>query len=678
MMSKLYEPIKINQLLLKNRIVMSPMSLGSSVEGKATARDVEYFRRRAKGGAGLMVVANIQWDRVRYNPNEGYLLFDESYVPSLKAITDAVHEEGGKIFAQLMHQGRYCRQADHLGQQAVAPSAIPARYTGFEMPRALTVEEIHEFVEWQADAARLAMLAGFDGIEVETNSGYLFGQFFSPLTNHRTDEYGGSLENRTRFMVETLAAIREAIGPGVPLQVRMSGNDLMEGGNDGKDMADICELLDKTGYLDAISLTVGWHESSVPLITMELPHATYAYIGADIKKRVNCIVMQGMRMNIPTAEACIDDGLFDMVVMGRPHLADPDLANKAMAGKVDEIRPCIGCNEYCIDMVMRNKPAGCIGNAEANREVELIDENGLLPTEKLSDNPERILVVGAGPAGLEFARVAAIRGHKVTIWEKRDRTIGLTQYASTPPRRTDIRYLTQWMDRMCRKLGVEIILNKEATVDELKAVANKYDRVVIATGSKALLPPIPIDTDANIVNAWDVLEGTVKLGQEVVVIGGGATGVETAMYIAEIGTISAEQLRFMMIYDVEPYEKLKELLNHGSKRVSVVEMQRRLASDITPGCRWSILQRVRQLGVNLMSETKVIAITKDGVQVSGKDGEKLIPADTVVMAAGALPNGDLAEQLESHFKHVNVVGDAVSVGKIVDAVRSAYDIASKI
>lgn len=678
-MSKLYEPISINKVQLKNRLVMSPMSVGNTKNGMATAADVEYFRRRAKGGVGLMVMANIQWDRVRYNPNEGYLLFDESYVPALKAVTDAVHAEGAKMFAQLMHQGRYCKQAEHLGQQAVAPSAIPSRYTKFEMPRAMTVDEIHEFVRWQADAARLALLAGFDGIEIETNSGYLFGQFFSPLTNHRTDEYGGSLENRTRFMVETLAAIREVIGPDVPLQVRMSGNDFMgEGGNDGDDMADICELLDKTGYLDAISLTVGWHECPVPLVTMELPHATYAYIGANIKKRVNCIVMQGMRMNIPTAERCIDDGMFDMVVMGRPYLADPDLANKAMQGKVDEIRPCIGCNEYCLDMVMKNKPASCISNAECNHELELMDENGLLPTQTKSENPERMLVIGAGPAGMEFARVAALRGHKVTIWEKRDRTIGLTQYASTPPRRIDIRYLTQWMDRTCRKLGVEIVLNKEATAENVIAAADSFDRVVVASGSKAFTPPISIEEGANVVNAWDVLEGSADEGKQIVVIGGGATGVETAMYLAEIGTISAEQLRFMMIYDVESPEKLKHLLNNGSKKVSVVEMQHKLAADITPGCRWSIMQRVKQLGVKLFSDTKVIAVTKAGVKVETEEGEQLLPADTVVMAAGAHPNGDIAEQLKRCFKHVDVIGDAASVGKIANAVRSAYEAASKI
>lgn len=677
-MNKLYQPIRINKLELKNRIVMAPMSVGNTKDGFATERDVEFFRRRARGGAGLIVFANIQWDRVRYNPHDGALLFDESYVPSLKKVTDAVHAEGSKMFAQLMHTGRYSKQATHMNQQAVAPSAIPSRYTGYEMPRELTVDEIHEFVDWQAQAAKLAMEAGFDGIEIETNSGYLFGQFFSPLTNKRTDEYGGDLEGRTRFMVETLAAVREAVGPDVPIQIRVSGNDLMPGSCNGDDMAEICEYLDKTGYLDAISVTAGWHESAVPLVTMELPHATWAYLGRQIKKRVGCVVMQGMRLNIDSAERLVESGDVDMAVMGRPFLADPNIAKKATEGRKNEIRPCIGCNEYCLDMIMKHKTAGCIGNAECNNEIELMDENGLLPTEVKSDAPEKILVIGAGPAGMEFARVAALRGHKVTIWEKLNRTIGLTMLSSTPPRRKDIRLLTQWLDSECRRLGVDIVLNKEATVENLTAVQDQYDRVVLACGAKAFMPGISVEEGSDVVNAWDVLAGTASVGRNVVVIGGGATGVETAMFIAEMGTISAEQLRFMMIYDAEPYEKLKELLNTGSKKVSVVEMQHKLAADITPGCRWSIMARCRQLGVDMLKDTRVVSISKAGVTVSGEDGEKLIPADTVVMAAGARPSGDMAEKIQGLFSHVDVVGDAVTVGKIPDAIRSAYNIASKI
>ena len=376
-------------------------------------------------------------------------------------------------------------------------------------------------------------------------------------------------------------------------------------------------------------------------------------------------------MNIPKAEEIVERGDVDMVVMGRPLLADPELVNKAAAGRVDLIRPCAGCNAGCLDAGMKGKPAGCIGNPECNREYQLMDDKGRMPLEIKTENPQRILVVGAGPAGMEFARVATLRGHKVTIWEKRDRTLGLTKLAATPPRRKDLRYITEWLDHMCRELGVEIVLNKEATLESILEVKDQFDRIVLAQGSHAFMPPIPVEEGA-VVNAWDVLEGTAQVGKNVVVVGGGATGVETAEFIGEIGTLSAEELRFMMIFEAEPVEKIKELLNHGVKNVSVVEMQPKFALDINPGCRWSIMKRVRQLGIELLGETKVVSITKAGVVVQNADGERILPADTVVMAAGAKPNTDMYEQLKEHFEHVDLIGDAVKVAKIPDAISSGY------
>lgn len=678
-MKKLYQPVMINKLELKNRMVMSPMSIGNTEDGFITDSIVEFYKRRAQGGVGLIIFANMQWDKERFNPHHGALLTDEKFIPQLKKLTDGIHEGGSKVFAQLMHRGRYAGQKSIQGKQAVAPSAVPSKFTHFEMPRALTVEEIHEFVQWQADAAVIAKKAGFDGIEIETNSGYLYGQFWSPVTNLRTDEYGGSLENRNRFMVETLAAIREAVGPDYPLSLRVSGSDFIPGGCDGDDIVEICELLDQTGYVDGFSITAGWHESSVPLITMEVPHATWAYLGRQIKAKVKAPVAMGMRMNIQKAEEFVERGDFDAIVMGRIFLADPDVANKAIAGHPEMARPCVGCNALCLDHAMANLPIGCIGNYECNRESELLDpETGLLPTEVKSEKPEKILVIGAGPSGMEFARVCALRGHKVTIWEKRDRTIGLSMYAATPPRRYDIRYLGQWLERVCRALGVEIILNKTATEADILTAAKEYDRVVMACGSKAFVPPIPTEEGANIVLAWDVLEGTAQLGKNVVVVGGGDVGVETAMYIGEIGTLTAEQLRFMMIYKPEPFEKIEQLLNRGVHNVSVVEMGPKFAKDINPGSRWSIIARCKQIGVKMLKETKVLEIKKDGVLVENKDGQQLLPADTVVMAAGAKPADELYEALQGKIEKLDKIGDAVNVGRIPDAIESAYKLAISI
>lgn len=671
--------MKINGLELRNRIIMSPMSVGHTVDGFIDDSVPEFFRRRAEGGVGLIVFANMQWDPVRYNPIHGAMLTDDKYIPQLVKLTTAIHEGGSKVFAQMMHRGTSAPRHAIQGEQAVGPSAVPRKFTHFEMPRALTKDEIHQFVDWQANAARIAKEAGFDGIEIETNSGYLYGQFWSPLTNLRDDEYGRqSMENCNRFMVETLTAIRKVVGPDYPIQLRVSGSDLVEGGCNGDDIADICAYLDQTGMVDCFSITAGWHDSTVPLITMEVPFGNWNYLGRQIKAKVKAPVIMGMRQHIRLAEEVVERGDFDGAVIGRQLLADPNLVQKAMAGEYDRIRPCVGCNALCLDAAQAGKPIGCIGNYECNKEGELTDADGKFPSEVKSAHPEKILVIGAGPTGMEFARVSALRGHKVTIWEKRNRTIGLSMYAATPPRRYDIRYLGQWLERECRALGVEIVLNKTATTADILAAAEEYDRVVIAAGSKAAFPPIPTEEGAQVVHAWDVFEGTVNLGKNVVVVGGGDVGIEVAMTIAEIGTITAEQLRFMMIYKTEPEAKLKELLTHGVHHVSVVEMGKKFAKDINPGSRWSIMYRTRQLGVDLLSETKVLELGKDHVLIENADGQKSIPADTIVIAAGAKPNNDLYEALKDQLPKIDVIGDSVEVGRIHNAVASAYTLAASI
>lgn len=677
-MKKIYTPIVINNLELKNRVVMSPMSVGHSDNGFVTEDTIEFYRRRALGGVGLIVIAGMQWDKVRFSNDHGCVITEEKYIPMLKKLTDTIHEGGSKVLAQLQHKGRSASRAFNQGEQAVAPSAVPTTLTRMEMPRELTVDEIHQFVQWQAESAVLAKQAGFDGIEIETNSGYLFGQFWSPLTNLRTDEYGGNLENRNRFLTETLIAVREAVGSDYPITLRVSGSDFMKGGCTGDEIAEICELLDKTGCVDGFSIAAGWHESSVPVANMEVPHGGWAYLGRQIKARVKAPVAMGMRMNIQKAEELVERGDFDAIVMGRPFLADPELVNKAMAGRIDLVRPCIGCNAKCIDMTLVNKHVSCVGNFECNRELELFAAPGKLPTEIKSENPERILVVGAGPAGMEFARVATLRGHKVTIWERRNRTIGLSLYAATPPRRYDVRYIGQWLERICRELGVEIILNKEATAEELLAVAKDYDRIILANGSKAVLPPIPRDESVPVVHAWDVFAGKVSLGKNVVIIGGGDVGVEAALYIGEMGTLSADELRFMMIYGAEPYDKLKELLNKGAHKIHVVEMGRKFAPDINPGSRWSIMARTKQLGIKMLKETKVLEIRKEGVVVENADGISVLPADSVVIAAGARPDNELYDALKDKIENLQCIGDASMVGRIPDAIESAYTLASTI
>ena len=679
-MKKIFEPITINGLQLKNRVVMSPMGMGITdyAGGRPTERLIQFYVERAKGGVGLIICGDLCYDKVRHEPNNCLYAIDDQYIPGLKELTDAVHAAGARIFGQLLHMGRWAN-AFGTGEQNVAPSVTVSPFNGNQVPREMTKEDIADFVRWQGEAALRCKKAGFDGVELETNSGYLHGQFFSPVTNLRTDEYGcQSLENRTRFTRESLRSIREQVGADFPVTMRVSGSDFTPGGCDDQDIRDICHSLSEDGLLDAISVAAGWHTSSIPLVTMELPNATYAYLGRGIREKTGCVVMQGMRMNIPTAAELIERGDIDMVVMGRPLLCDPQLVNKAAAGREEDIRPCIACNAGCLDAGMKMEPIGCVSNYECNRESLLRNADGLLPTELSSPSPERILVIGAGPAGMEFARVAALRGHRVTVWEKRDRTRGLTKYAATPPRRQEIHRIGMWLEHSCRALGVEFLLEHEATEEKLLAVKNDFDRFVFACGSRAALPPIPTQEGAQVCHAWDVLEGSVKLGKNVAIIGGGDVGIETAMFIGEIGTISAEQLRFHMIFNAEPFDKLKELLNKGSHKVSVIEMGKKFAPDINPGCRWSIMARTKQLGVKLYNLTKVMAIEKDGVVVENAEGKFKIAADTIVIAAGAKPNNALFEAVKDALPNASVIGDAVTVARIPQAIEAGYTLAASI
>lgn len=680
-MNKLYTPITINKTEFKNRVCMAPMGLGVTdyVDGHVTDRLIDCYVERAKGGVGMIDIANIMYDPNHLDPVNGPIITDDKYIPTLKKLTDALHAAGSKVVAQLVHMGRY-QFADFCGGEAIAPSVTTSRYNGYQVPREMTNQEIKDMVVYQGEAALRAKKAGFDAVEIQTNSGYLHGQFWSPKTNLRTDEYGGSFENRIRFTVESLQAVRNAVGPDFPVIIRLSGTDFVEGSCDHNDIADICEALDKTGNLDAISVTAGWHESSVPLVTMELENATYAYLGKNIKKRVNCVVMQGMRMNIPTAETIVERGDVDMAVIGRPLLCDPELVNKGMQGRYNEIRPCIGCNAGCLDAGIKREVIGCISNYECNRESVLRDENGKLPTECKSANPEKILVIGAGPAGMEFARVATLRGHKVTIWEKRDRTIGLTEYAATPPRRGEIRKIGHWLEHTIRSLGVEIVLSKAATEADILKAAKEFDRIVFANGSKAVMPPIPTKEGAHVVHAWDVLKakGKLKLGKNVVVVGGGDVGVETAMFVGEIGTISAEQIKFHIMWNAAPVEQIKEMLNNGYHNVSIVEMGKKFAPDINPGCRWSIMARCRQLGIQMYKLSKVLEIKPGAVVIEDAEGVKELPADSVIIAAGAKPDQDLYQAVKDKLPKVDIIGDAVKVGRIPMSMRAGYTLAASI
>ncbi|TWH59476.1 2,4-dienoyl-CoA reductase (NADPH2) [Desulfitobacterium sp. LBE] len=667
----LFSPGRIGQVELKNRIVMAPMALGYCDKGFVTDRMVEFFRLRARGGVGLICLGAVQIDPTRKTDYDMVNMYDDTCLPGLRSLTDAVHEEGSKIFAQLLHQGRYARSREYNGMEAVAPSAVASRYTG-ETPRELTLSEIKALTTYYAAGAKRALQAGFDGVELCTNSGYLIGQFLSPLTNQRTDCYNGDLYARMTFLLEIITAVREAVGKNFPITVRLGGNDFMEGGNTNSEARGIAMELEKVG-VDALSITGGWHEAQVPQITMEVPHGGYGYLGRGIKESVSIPVIMSNRMNIAVGEKILVEGGADFIAMARPLIADPELPRKAQQGRSDEIRPCVACNQGCLDRIMVHTDVECLGNAEAGKESKL-SQGKCLPTQVKTAHPEKILVIGAGAAGLEYARVASARGHSVTIWEQNRQPGGQILMASAIPGRHDFVELANYLICACEKQGVLINYQVTAAKEDIikKVEEGDFTRVVVATGAGPIAPKIPAEKEAKVVQAWEVLKSQAEVGSNVIIVGAGAVGVETALTLAEIGTLDSATLRHLILYRAETPDELYRLLTHGCKKITLVEMSNSIGKDIGPSTRWSVLARLKQHNVKIMKGAKAISIAKEGVNLEIDGGEVFVPADTVVLAVGAYPANSLYHELKGAIGNLALIGDASKPGKISDAVREAY------
>lgn len=676
----LFTPLRIGKLEVKNRIVLPAMHLNYCPTGEVTDKLIEFYRVRAQGGVGLVIVGGCGIDRVG-NTLGMIQLDDDAFLPGLKKLADAVHEAGAKVATQLYQAGYYA-SSFLTGNQPVAPSPIPSKLTK-EVPHELTVPEIKELVQKFAQAAKRTQEAGFDAVEVLAGTGYLISEFLSPVTNKRTDEYGGELENRMRFALEVFSAIREAVGPDFPIIARIAGNDFVPGGHTNKEARAFAQALEKVG-VDAINVTGGWHETVIPQITMNVPPATFRYLARGIKQAVSIPVFASNRITSPDlAREILASGDADMVCLGRHIIADPLLPLKAQGIVNLPIRPCVGCNQACLDHVFNGKPVSCLVNAEAGLEADLVARGKKLVNsgyEFNSSEPKsstkKVLVIGGGAAGLEFARVASSLGHEVTVWEKSEKLGGQLNLAAAPPDRQDFNRFTDYLVEACQALGVKLHTNQEGNTDNiLEAIKQEgYTDVVLATGALPMNPPFPVEDGATVTQAWEVLSGK-ETGNQVVIVGGGSVGVETALYLASQGTIDAETLRFLLVHQAESTETIAQLLFQGKKKVTIVEMAKGVGRDLGSSTRWAMLADLKRHQVKVLTNTVVKAIQKDGVLVEGPEGESKLPADTVVTAIGSVANQALLKTLQENLPvgvNLHTVGDALKPAKVFDAVHSAY------
>ena len=632
----LFKPIKIGELEIRNRIVMAPFggAGGFAKDGTVNERVKAFYRERARGGVGLIMMGFLPIIDTEMMMPGALRISSDEFIPGLRELTDTIHAEGAKVGVQLSFYGWWQRRGE---LEEVSPSdVIFSRSRDAKPPRPLTLEEIEELIQDFAEGTRRARDAGFDIVEYHASTGAIIGQFLSPLTNRRSDGYGGDLEGRMRFFLEIIDAGRKKVSSDYALIARISGSDFMEGGHTLEDVKVIAPILERVG-LQALHVTTGWHEAPVPFIQMVVPRGAWVYLGEAVKKVVDIPVIGGTRINDPIlADEVIAQGKLDMVYMGRPLIADPELPNKAKDGLFEDICPCIACS-HCFDGAAQ--AIECSVNPRAGRELEYTVE----PTKAA----RRVYVIGGGPGGIEAAIIASQRGHRVTLYDRGETLGGKLLVASLPPHKDEIPYYTRYLVRQLEKSGAEVRFNTEATAQSI--VDAKPDAVVVATGGAPIIPNIPGVGGDNVVTAEDVLTGRKEVGDRVIIVGGGLIGCETADFLSERG-----------------------------KQVTILEMLHRIGNDIGPTTRWTVIQRLRAAQVRMETGARVVDITERGTMVDRDGATELIEGDSVVLAVGMQSENRLAKELEGKVPELHVVGDAAEPRRIVNAVYEGFRIAHEL
>lgn len=647
----LFSPISIGGLEVRNRIVMPPMRTGFGTgEGQVTDRHLHYYEARAKGGVGLVIVeVTTVHPRRKYTPNS-LGLFEDGQIPGWRGLSKGIHAHGARIAAELLDPGPF-GPSSLSGMEPVGPSPVATRNIK-ELPRELGQEEIQAVVQDFVRAASRAREAGLDAVEIHACHAFaLVGSFLSPLLNKRSDMYGGSLEGRGRLLLEIVQGIKGEVGRDFPVIVRLSGDERVPGGQGIQETQLLAAMLEEVGA-DALEISGGTIPEAFWAVVAPsgTPLGLNAEFAEAVKEVVRIPVICVGRINDPRlADFLIKSGKADMVSMGRALIADPELPNKAASGRFEDIAPCVADNYGCLGTPLAAKAMGCIVNPAVGREGDF----AITPAQR----PKRVLVAGGGPAGMEAARVAALRGHRVTLFEKEQRLGGQLNLACVPPFMQEMSRLTQYLACQVRKAGVRIELGREVGSGVIQEM--RPDVVIVATGATPLIPEdIPGLNDERVATAWDVLAGRAGLcARNVVILGGGAVGCETADFLAESGD--------------NPFV--------GRTLVTIVEKTGKVALDMAGQARSLLMQRMRTKGVRILTRAEVKEIRGDSV-VLAKGGleESIEHVDLVVLALGARRVEGLSEEIRGSVPEVYVIGDAKEPRKVLEAISEAAEVARRI
>ncbi|MFF9489386.1 FAD-dependent oxidoreductase [Streptomyces sp. NPDC014676] len=654
----LLTPLDLGFTTLPNRVLMGSMHVGLEEAEGGFSRMAEFYAARARGGVGLIVTGGIAPNDEGRPYEGGAKLTTEAEADQHRTVTDAVHREGGRIAMQILHFGRYAYHRD-----LVAPSPVQAPISP-SLPRELTDAEVERTVDDYARAARLARRAGYDGVEIMGSEGYLINEFIATRTNHRTDRWGGSYENRMRFPVEIVRRVREAVGEDFIVIYRLSMLDLVPGGSTLDEVITLARAVEEAGAT-IINTGIGWHEARIPTIATSVPRGAYTWVTKRLMGEVSVPLVTTNRINTPElAERLLAEGCADMVSMARPMLADPDFVAKAAAGRPEAINTCIGCNQACLDHTFSGQITSCLVNPRACHETELV----LSPTRRR----KRVAVVGAGPAGLACAVSAAERGHHVTLFDAAGEIGGQLNVARKVPGKQEFDETLRYFRTRLAELAVDVRLDTRVTADDVAG----YDETVVATGVTPRVPDIPGVDHRSVLGYLDVLRDGAPVGDRVAVLGAGGIGFDVAEFLTDGGDKAHEDPEtYFRQWGVDPDYRAPGGLAAPERPAPprTVHLLQRKTSKVGAGLGrttgWIHRTELKHRGVTMVPGVRYDRIDDAGLHVTVDGESTVLEVDTVVLCTGQEPRRDLYEELVAAGRSVHLIGGA-DVAAELDAKRA--------
>ena len=649
----LLTPLDLGFTTLKNRVLMGSMHTGLEEAEDGHHRQAIYFAERARGGVGLIVTGGIGPSREASIHAGSKILETDEDVEHHKIITGAVHEADGKICMQILHTGRYA-----YNDKLIAPSPIKAPINPF-VPRGVTPEEIEVEIKSFVHSAVMAQKAGYDGVEIMGSEGYFLNQFIAKRTNHRTDEWGGSYENRIKLSVEIVRRVREAVGTNFIIIFRLSMMDLVEGGSSHDEVIELGLAIEKAGAT-LINTGIGWHEARIPTIITKVPRAAFTWVTAEFRKSLTIPVITSNRINTPEiAEEVLSRGDADMVSMARPFLADPNFVNKAAEGRADEINSCIACNQACLDHIFVGKISSCLVNPAACHEAEFA------PTP--TDKAKKIAVIGAGPAGLSYATTAARRGHDVSLYDAAAEIGGQFNLAKRIPGKEEFSETIRYYARQIELTGVKLHLNTVVTAEALND--SDYDDVIIATGIAPRVLDLQGFDHEKTLTYREVIQGA-KVGQKVAIIGAGGIGFDVAELLSHSGpSTSLDIPAFMAEWGIDMtfqhrggVEGMAACVTPSNREISLLQRKSsKIGAGLGKTSGWAHRVGLKNKGVTMIPGCEYHKIDDQGLHLSIGGEMQILDVDNVIICAGQNPLRDLVDGLEKPYQLIGGADVAVEL-----------------